>query len=118
MSKVHILESDNNFSYEIAIHFPTPVGNNSIGLSWKSCALAEGSIGSTVLSVGTGPGDITQAEYDSIIAGDIVEVCAKISPGIDPTNTAVEALADLCINEWNTRMASILKYYGHKIEGV
>ena len=74
MSKIHILDSNNNFSYKIVIHFPTPPGVNSVGLTWKACALSNGDIGSTVLEVGTEPGNITQAEYDSIIAGDIIEV--------------------------------------------
>ena len=40
MAKIHILESNNNFSYKIAIHTATPSGNNAVGLSWKSCALS------------------------------------------------------------------------------
>jgi hypothetical protein len=118
MSKIHILESNNAFGYKVAIHFPTPIGNNSVGNSWKSCALSAGNIGSTVLSVGTEPGNITPAEYDSIIAGDTVECIETICPGLNPANAAVEHLVDMYIVDWKAYMSRVLKYYGHKIEAV
>lgn len=117
MSKIHILESDNSHSYKVVIHFPTPAGNNSVGHSWKTCGLESGLIGGTSLDVGTGPGNIIQAEYDSIIAGDIVEIIMSISPGVTPSNAAVEALCDILIAAWNDDTARVLKYYGHNIEG-
>lgn len=117
MSKIHILESDGNFGYKIAIHFPTPAGNNAIGMSWKSCAVQNGSIGTTALSIGTEPANITQAEYDSIVSGDTVEIIKTIDAGVNPSNISVEYLVDVCINEWNANMAKTLKYYGHTIEG-
>ena len=116
MSKVHILNSDNAVSYRVAIHFATSSGNNTIGQSWKACALANADIGSTILEVGTGPGDVTQAEYDDIIAGDIVEIVRSIKPGLNPTNVAVEALCDIEIATWEADMVRVLKYYGHTIE--
>lgn len=118
MSKIHILESDGNFGYKIAIHFSIPAGNNSVGMSWKECGLSNGQLGTTILEVGTTPSNITQAEYDSIIAGDIVEIIETVKVGVTPTNAAVNALADIRINAWQTRMVQVLKYYGHEIEGV
>ena len=117
MSKIHILESDGNFGYKIAIHFPTPTGNNTVGKSWKECRLANGQVGPTILKVGTNPSNITQAEYDSIIAGDIVEIIETVLVGVTPTNAAVDALADIRINAWQMKMAQVLKYYGYVIEG-
>ena len=117
MSKIHILESNNAFGYKVAIHFATPIGNNSVGKSWKSCAFSAGNIGSTVLSVGTEPGNITQTEYDSIIAGDTVECIETISPGLNPTDAAVESSIDIYIVDWKACMSRVLKYYGHTING-
>ena len=117
MSKIHILKSDNNQSYEMVVHFDTPTGNNTVGLSWKACGLASGDIGTTVLEVGTGPGDITQTEYDSIIAGDIIEIVRYATVGTSPTNAMIESLADIYITEWQDAMTRILKYYGHIIAG-
>ena len=73
-------------------------------------------IGTTTLEVGTAPGNITQAEYDSIIAGDLIEIVRTITPGASPSNDAVETLADIRISEYQAGMASTLKYYGHTIE--
>lgn len=117
MSKIHVLESNNAFGYKVAIHFTTPPGNNSVENSWKSCGLTAGSIGSTILSVGTEPSNITQTEYDSIIAGDTIEIIETINPGLNPTNVVIEGLADIYIDEWKDNMARVLKYYGHTIEG-
>ena len=118
MSKIHILESDNNHSYKVAIHFATPSGTNSASMNWKECALANGSIGSTILEVGTNPGNITQTEYNSIIAGNTIEIIKMINPGLNPSNTDVEETCDILISTYQEDMARILKYYGHKIEGV
>lgn len=117
MSKIHVLRSDNNQSYNVAIHFDTPAGTNAVGLTWKACGLASGDIGTTILEVGTDPGDLTQTEYDDIIAGDVVEIIRELTVGTSPTNSMLEALADIRITEWNGSAASILKYYGHTVAG-
>jgi hypothetical protein len=113
--KIHILESDNDNSYKVAIHFATPAGNNEVGLSWKDCGLASGITGSTSLEVGTAPGNITQAEYDSITAGDTIEIIRSINPGLDPSNATVVDACNICIGEYEADMARILRYYGHTI---
>lgn len=115
MSKIHVLSAYNYF-YKIAIHFSTPTGNNTVGLSWKACALSSGDIGSTQLSIGTAPGEITQTEYDSIVGGDTIELIKFIKVGSSPTNTMVENIADILINEFNSNIVVKLKYFGHKIE--
>jgi len=101
----------------VAIHFDMPTGSNSAGYSWKVCGLKSGITGTTSLEVGTGPSNITQAEYDSIIAGDTIEIITVISPGLNPTNSVVEALCNVEIAVWQENMARVLKYFGHKIEG-
>ena len=116
MSRVHVRNSDGNSGYNIVIHFPVSTDNNAVGRSIKSCALANGLTGHTGLVVGTAPGDISQGEYDQLIAGDIVEINKTIHPGINPTNASVNVLADILVNEFTTNMTHVLKYYGHTIE--
>jgi hypothetical protein len=113
--KIFVLESDNDNSYKVAIHFPTPAGNNSAGMSWKACALGSKMIGTTILEVGTEPGNISQADHDIIIAGDTIEIIRSINPGLDPSNAAVVDACNVCIAEYQANMARILKYYGHTI---
>lgn len=113
MAKVHVLEG-NNYQYRIVAHFPVPEGNNTVGNSWKSCLLASHPP-APVLSVGIGPGNITQTEYDDIIAGDVLEIVRTIAVGTTPTNTSVIKLADKYIAEYLSGLANVLKYYGHTI---
>lgn len=110
--KIHILEKINN-SYRVAIHFAIPTGNNSVGKSWKSVGLASGKTGSTCLEVGTEPSNITQTEHDSILAGDIIEIVRVIDT--PATETAVNKLADILINEYKENLSNSLKHYGHTI---
>lgn len=116
MSKIHVLESDKNVSYNIAIHFPIPAWTNVVGYSWKECGLASGIIGSTILDVGTAPSNITQEEHDAIIAGDVIEIVRIATVGISPTNDSVEKLADIFINEYKDVMKIVFKYFGYTIE--
>jgi hypothetical protein len=113
VAKVHILEGS-GYQYQIVVHFPVPEGNNSAGISWKSCLLASHPP-TPVLPVGIGPGTITQDEYDDIMAGDVLEIVRTISVGTTPTNAAVVELADKDIAEYLSGLASVLKYYGHTI---
>lgn len=113
---IYILEQ-NNRRYKVAIHFATSAGNNSAGKSWKACALSSGMIGSTILEVGVEPGNISQAVYDSIIAGDTIEIVRTIAPGTNPTIASVNALCDILVSEYQAGMAGTLKYYGYTIEG-
>ena len=110
-----ILESDNDNSYKVAIHFTTPSGNNTVGMSWKSCAIGSKRIGTTILEVGSEPGNISHAEHDSIISGDTIEIIRSINPGLDPSNAAVVDACNVCVAEYQADMARILKYYGHVI---
>ena len=112
--KIHALEGNNDKSYRVAIHFTIPVGDNPVGFSWKDVGMESGTIGSTILKVGVKPSNITQEEYDSIIAGDIVEIVKTIYTGT-ATNASVEALADIAITEAQAEMSSKLAYYGHTI---
>ena len=115
MSKIHILVSDNDKSYKVAIHFPITSGNNVVGKSWKECALSSGMIGTTIFEVGSSPGNITQSEYDKIIAGNVVEIVKNINPGLNPSNDVVDEICDVLISMWQEDAARILKYYGHTI---
>lgn len=116
MSKIHILEAD-NFSYKVAMHYAMPVGNNSVGISWKDAAMASGRAGTTSLIVGTSASNITQVEYDNLITGDIIEIIETVDVGTNPSDESVELLCDVLIAEWQAKMSQTLKYYGHTIEG-
>lgn len=109
MSKIHALEGDGNLTYCV-IHFAMPSGSNSAGKTWKAVGLASGYTGVTSRVVGTGPGQLTQAEYDSIIAGNTAEISG--STNADKTVDEINAWADSQIIAWQGQMASKLKWFG------
>jgi len=118
MAKIHVLKANESGMYRVVIHTPTPAGTNSVGELWKDAGLRGGDLGSTVLVVGTGPGEITQPESDAIIAGDTMELSASflIESG-GSTNpeliTTLTQMADDFIDERKLRLQRKYKYYGY-----
>lgn len=114
--KVIILESNNN-SYKVAIHFATPINDNTAGKSLKSCAIKSKLIGTTQLTTGIEPGDISIIEHDNIISGDVIEIIRTIEPGRNPTKNDIISLAKIKVDEYKSEMEQKLKYYGYMVEG-
>jgi hypothetical protein len=77
MSVLHVLDQTNGI-YRCVVHRPTPAGNNSAGVSWRDVIKAAG-LNATTLAEGTLPGQITTAEKDQVIAGDVFEVALSIA---------------------------------------
>lgn len=114
MGKAHVLAADNGKKYTVVIHTPTPTGNNSAGKSWKNAGLSAGILGTTTLVEGSGVGQITTAERNSIIAGDLVEIVAQFNAESGgATLSSLTEMVDKIISEWQTNMTMKLKYYGY-----
>ena len=112
MSKMHVLAADNKGVYNAVAHYPTPAGNNSCGISWKAAGLSSGMIGSTALTEGTGPGQISTAEKASIVAGDVIEVSLTI---VSETLASATAEVDAAIANHQRFLAKSLKYFGFTV---
>lgn len=117
MSKVHVFENTGENKYRCVIHIATATGtNNLVGATWKDIFLASGRAGSTILTVGTKLGNITQAEYDSIIAGDLLEIVAMIPlEGGAFAGPALNADVAAAVADWKTRTQNELRHYGQVI---
>lgn len=115
MSKIHVLTGGSNNVYSVVVHIASPVGNNAAGVPWSDAVKNSGRALS-VLKVGTGPGQILQAELDSIIAGTLIE--ASFSWGDNPIWTNTERIADLDLRatqlttELLARWGAELRYFG------
>lgn len=121
MAKIHVLKADDDGKYSVIIHVPTPTGNNSVGKSWKSAALKGGDLGKTVITVGTGPGQTTQAEFDSLISGDTMEFSgAFLIESGGGSNAEVIAALNQMVNSRivteQSRLQRAYKYFGHTQE--
>ncbi len=121
--KVHVLEQSGPRAFHCVLHALIPAGNNSAGVAWKAAAIGAKVSGpdhidtgkASVLSIGTGgAGQITQAEYDQLVAGDVIEfdVTLELESG-GTTSAQVNALASQAIAERQTDLAAKLKWFGH-----
>lgn len=114
MSKVHVLTSDMSGNYHIVIHTPTPSGNNSAGVSWKTAGLNSGLMGITTLTEGTGAGQITTSERTTIISGDIIEIVTTIpAESGGASSQSLDQMINQIINQTLSDLEKKLKYFGY-----
>jgi len=92
MARIHILEGSGQNVYTVVVHGAVPAGNNVAGFPWSDCINNSGH-NTTSMTVGTGPGQITNAEQNQIAAGTLVEGVAQWQN--DPAWTQAERAANL-----------------------
>jgi len=115
MAKIHILRGTGDNRYQAIIHSPVPAGANTAGVAWSAALVAAG-LNTSVLTVGTGPGQTTQAEMDEILAGTVMEVSAVWES--NPAWSAAQRNADLdqratqAVAEAQSNLAAQLRLYG------
>jgi hypothetical protein len=91
MAQVHVLEySDGRF--RIILHTATPTGNNGAGFSWSSLLLMKGYSGRTVMTEGTGPGQISPEEKAQILAGTLLEFELRLEAAPTITGAQLQTL--------------------------
>lgn len=115
MAKIHVLTGNLTNRYTVCVHADTPAGNNSAGIAWSDAVKNSGRARS-ILTVGTGPGQIQQNEMNSITNGTIIE--AVLQWDDNPAWNDTERLADLdtratqLVNETLDRYGKELKFFG------
>lgn len=119
MPSTYVLSGDPDSNvYTMVVHTATPVGNNSAGFAWSACLVSAG-LNKTMLTVGTGPAQISQADADAIAAGTMAEgsfvYCDDPSLTNPQRNAAIAAQAVKCINDLKSSIAGSLKWYGQTI---
>lgn len=121
MASIHVLEKTGERSYRIVGHFNLPdgagevlEGNNGAGVNWKTLLLAAGELGSTSMTEGNGPGQISTAEKASVEAGDVVEVRGIIKVNANSQAEAIEA-GQALRRDWLDRVTREYVQYGRTI---
>lgn len=115
MARIHILRQVGSNTYEAVVHEPTPAGNNSAGVPWAT-AIKNAGIASTVMTQGSGAGQISVAEANSIIAGNTLE--GQFHFQDDPNwtaterNTQLDHTASQAIADLVERYRSLLRWFG------
>lgn len=118
MARIHVLSRAGLNVYSCIVHAPTPAGNNVVGVAW-STAIQNSGNNTTQLTIGNGPGQITNAEANQVTAGTMIE--ATFPWEDNPLWTNAERTADL-----TTRAAQAvaivtadlqekLRFFGHTV---
>lgn len=116
MSSIHVLAGSTNHLYTAVIHVATPAGNNQVGVSWAT-ALVNSGMNKSIMTVGVGPGQISQAEHDQIVAGTIIEAVMQWQD--DPSFTTQQRLDDFTLRTSQAstdrlnQLAAQLTYFGY-----
>jgi hypothetical protein len=115
MAKIHVLAGAGPNLYTVVVHATTPVGNNSAGIAWSD-AIKNSGRATSILTVGTGAGQILNAEMNQITGGTLIE--GSFAWGDDPAWSNAERQADLdlratqLVAELLARYQQDLKYFG------
>lgn len=72
MANIHVLAGDGNNVFQAVIHVPVVTGNNLVGVNYRT-AMANSGLNTTIMTVGSGSGQITQTERDLLTSGALYE---------------------------------------------
>ena len=119
MSDIHVLTTNRKGSVSVVFHIPVPEENNSAvpPVSYRTAIVNSGKA-VTSMTVGVGPGEITQAEADDIASGAVYEHSTSLplaSSGTEPAQHQA-ALRDLYARTKTDVLSKLqrqLKYFGH-----
>jgi hypothetical protein len=117
MAKFHVLTASGGpDTYLVVVHAPAPVGNNAAGVAWSD-AIKNSGRGMTMMTVGTGPGQISNTEANQIAAGTVIEdsFAWQDDPAwTNPERIAyVDTMAVQLMAELTARLQRDLKYFGY-----
>lgn len=109
----YVLAGDGNGGYHFVTHYLTPVGNNAAGVSWANAVVGAG-LNTSILPVGTGPGQMSSADAALIANGTMIEVAGVIA---DAANAAaaqakLNAASAQLIADSKAKLQIILNYFG------
>jgi hypothetical protein len=114
--RIHILRTAGAPDlFEAVVHAPVPVGNNAAGFSWADCIKNSG-MNTSILTVGTGAGQISNAENNQIANGTVIE--ASFYWYVDPAANAAQQEASLefeatrSVNTLVARLQEQLRFFG------
>ena len=116
-SKAHVLTCSPAGSCQIIIHYTSPTGSNSAGATWSSILSTTQAEGSKFLPVGNGTAEITAAENNQLIGGNLKEISFSTSGcGFDPSDACFQEVVDGQISTDEFNFKSRFKLFGKLLE--
>jgi hypothetical protein len=114
MSDVHVLDG-NGSSVRVACHVPIPAGTNLIGVGYQVAWVNSGRAVASAMPIGTGAGQIAQAEADALTAGTLAEIILDMHPEAVATDPArIAMLREVWLQAQARLTADLrsLRYFG------
>ena len=117
MSDYHILTGrpDGN-GYRVVFHVPVPDVPNRVGNSYRTCIVNSGMGGSSALTEGTGPGQISSAELAQIQSGEVYEVSEEFHTNPDEDAAQIRDRIDArhaeVVTQVQSEVVGKLSYFG------
>lgn len=115
MAGFNVLTGRNNL-YTVVVHVATPNGNNSAGVPWATAVINSG-LNTTIMSSGTGVGQISSTDAAAIAAGTLVEGSFDWHDDPNWTNPQrvanITTLASQYSNDLLNSLADRLKFFGY-----
>lgn len=119
MADIHVLAGNGLRHWTLAFHFAVPDQTNSVNVNYRTALINSGIGGTSAMTEGTGPGQITTAELALIEAGELCEFILSFLAESGATNNA-ELLAAIRA-EYAKYEAPVLnhlkkklRYYGYE----
>lgn len=117
MAHIHVLlAGETGDSIQVVFHFPVPDVNNVVGVNYRTALVASGKGGTTTMTEGGGPGQVSAAEKALIEAGEVYEYPRSFSRGMfESAGAPLQAMRHFYAQDkadLTARLAVALKYYG------
>lgn len=113
----HVLAgSDDGNSFSVVFHVPIPAVNNRVGISYRTALVNSGLGGKTVMVEGNAAGQITTAEKNQIVAGELYEHSESFNTNPGETATVlrdrIDARYQQLVSVVQGQVQSRLSYFG------
>lgn len=114
MSDMHVMSGTADGSWVVVMHFLVPNINNSVTVNYRTAVVNSGLGGTTILTEGVGPGQITTAEKAQVDSGELYEHSTVFRA--ESTTNLQNAIRLFYTAEKTSVLAELqrkLRYFGH-----
>ena len=117
MADIHVLSGDGIDDWNLIFHFTVPNVNNNVGINFRTAIVNSGLGGTSTMTEGDGPGQITSAELAQIQAGILYEYSTPFPAESGATNNtqllaAIQAAYAIHHEIVMDRVENTLRYFG------
>lgn len=118
MADIHVLAGDGLYRWAIVFHFAVPNINNSVSVNYRTALINSGLGGTSVMTEGSGAGQITTAELAQVVSGELYEHGEPFLAESGSTNNAemLAAAQAMYASRETPVLATLqkrLRYYGY-----